>query len=178
MIFLFVTILFVLEALYEALYDRGIKTVSGYIELLYKTITLSGLFLWLYGYNLGFLEIRQDNLIMFLVGVVLYRYMIFDPIYNFVRGNSLFYIGTTKTYDRLLRKLLKWAKQEPTYVMSLTKLVLGVLGIHFMGETGIATIIGFIFIGIMVLFAVYSVIYAIIYSIKKYRDEKEGKKEN
>jgi len=166
MIFLLVTLLFVLEAIYEALYDRNHKTISGYIEFFYKSLVLSGLFLWLYGYSFSFFEIRQDNLIMFLVGVILYRYMIFDPIYNLVRGNRLFYIGTTKTYDRLLRKFLKKAKWEPNFFMSITKLIFGLLGIHFMGESNVAKSIGLIIIGITAIFSLYFFIYSIIYLIR------------
>lgn len=168
MIFLLVTLLFVLEAIYEALYDRNHKTISGYIEFFYKSLVLSGLFLWLYGYSFSFFEIRQDSITMFLIGVILYRYMIFDPIYNLVRGNRLFYIGTTKTYDRLLRKFLKKAKLEPNFVMSITKLILGLLGIHFMGETNVARFIGFTFLGCMAVFVVYSFIASVIHVIKNY----------
>ena len=59
-----------------------------------------------------------------IAGFVFVRFMIFDVIWNLVRGVKWNYYGTTKLYDRIMSQLGSWG-----WFM---KFVLGVVGICFL----------------------------------------------
>ena len=98
MIYLIVALV-VLDAGRDALYDRGKKTLSGVIDLVYLTGMICGVVL---------LKGEWEWILVY--GCL--RYILFDPIYNLLRGVQrpgcvayLFYVGTTKPFDILLRKI-------------------------------------------------------------------------
>ena len=102
-----VTILIILDALKDSFYDRGNKLIAGIIDMVYLgmmicgVVMLSGAWLWILIY-------------------VLLRYAIFDLVYNLIRGLPVFYIGTTKPIDKLIRKVFH---ENSIHFLFMTKLM-------------------------------------------------------
>ena len=107
MYMLIILCLTALEAIYEGLYDKGIKALSGVIELIYKVILYASLILMIQNINL-FNSINKPGILEMVIGFLFVRFALFDMIYNITRGNPLFYLGTTKLYDRILSKTGSW----------------------------------------------------------------------
>jgi hypothetical protein len=95
--------LVVFEAVPEALYDEGRKTLAGVFEFVYRAVVTLVLFAWMVG--VPAFHAREQSLLILLIGYVLLRFALFDYIYNAIRGVELNYIGTTKLWDRFLRSL-------------------------------------------------------------------------
>ena len=96
MILLFTILFNGLEAFYEALYDNGQKMFSGIVEAIHKlgiVVTLA----WLTQNNYG-----DKDLISLVIAFFLVRHLVFNPIYNLVRGLNIFYIGNTKLFDKIM----------------------------------------------------------------------------
>jgi len=83
----------ILEAVYEGLAHRGKKFISGLIEGLSHAVVLFGI--------VGL----SASPIWYLI-YLLYRYVIFDLVYNPVAGNKVDYVGNTKLYDKVLNWVL------------------------------------------------------------------------
>lgn len=95
--------LIVFEASYEGFKLRKWHITSEIIEFIYLIFITFVIFGWYNGY---FVEMPTNPDFWFvLVGYILFRYAIFDFIFNLASGNSLFYIGNTKLFDKLLGKL-------------------------------------------------------------------------
>jgi len=95
------TLFIAFEAILEGLVKRNYPAVS---DILFKwwvqILTAGGLFaLWL------LLAVKIDMyypVVKFIVGYIFYRYAIFDPIHNISAGDNINYIGSKKTYDKIL----------------------------------------------------------------------------
>ena len=91
------------EAIPEGLRMRGYHKWAASIEFIYRATVTLACFAFLNGItpkvNIEFSFIRA------IVGFVLLRFAIFDLIYNLYSGNPLFYIGDTKWYDKILRRM-------------------------------------------------------------------------
>ena len=96
--------LILFESIPEALYDRGKKTLSGVLEFIYLIVVTFAVFAVFNG-----LILRSPDTCLWrvLVGYVLFRFAIFDLVYNLIRGNRLSYIGDTKFFDRKLNWLIE-----------------------------------------------------------------------
>jgi hypothetical protein len=103
--------LVVFEAVPEALYDEGRKTLAGVLEFVYRAVVTLVLFVWMVG--VPAFPAREQSLLILLIGYVLLRFALFDYIYNAIRGVELNYIGTTKLWDKFLRRL----KIHPTLLI-------------------------------------------------------------
>lgn len=102
---LFAFFMIVFEAAPEALRDIGKKTFAGSFEFFYRIYVPVMTFLWIVTVPAPF-HTREQNIWVLLIGYALLRYGSFNIIYNAVRGDvPLFYIGTTKRFDRFLRSL-------------------------------------------------------------------------
>ena len=71
-----------------------------------------------------------DLTLWYVLYLLLCWWVLFDPIYNKIRGSGLFYVGTTKWTDRLLRWLCdelpifnKFAKGQYSHISFITKLM-------------------------------------------------------
>jgi len=172
MLLLIIFILFSLEAIYEALFDRRHKTFSSVIELFYRIVVLLSVFAWIYGFKVPLtISTPQDSFVLFLIGVALFRYMFFDQVYNLVRGNRLFYIGLVKYYDQIFRWFLKKTRFPETGFQIATKIVFGLIGISLMGFDIVARIISAVILISIIFFAIYTFFKGIYITIKKKLDE-------
>ena len=106
MIFL-IPILIILDALKDALYDERRKYASGLADMVFLSAMIYGVVL-----------LRGDW--MWIIIYVLLRYAVFDLIYNIIRGLSLLYVGTTKPYDKLIRKIFN---ENAIHFLFITKLM-------------------------------------------------------
>ena len=102
-----IIILIVLDALKDSLYDRGAKTISGVIDLVYLSVMICGVVL------------MHGDWIWIVIYVCL-RYALFDLIYNLIREKEIFYIGTTKPIDILIRRIFH---ENAVHFLFITKLV-------------------------------------------------------
>lgn len=96
--------LILFEAISEGLRDKGHKAIAGVIELLYRAAITLVVFAWFLG-NVFVFEYRTDNYFVTIIGYVLLRFALFDIAYNLTIGEAINHIGTTKFYDKLLRKI-------------------------------------------------------------------------
>ena len=106
MIFI-IPILIILDALKDALYDERRKYLAGVVDMAYLSAMICGVVL------------LQGDWAWIAVYVLL-RYALFDLIYNIIRGLSLLYVGTTKPYDKLIRKLFN---ENAIHFLFITKLM-------------------------------------------------------
>jgi len=102
-----IIILIVLDALKDSLYDRGAKTVSGVIDLIYLSVMICGVVL------------MHGDWIWIVIYVCL-RWSVFDIIYNLIRGLPIFYIGTTKPIGRIIRAVFH---ENSVHFLFITKLM-------------------------------------------------------
>lgn len=146
MILLFIFLLFAFEASYEGIYDRGLKTLSGVIEFVYRTTIMTMILLWIYEIPISILNNVSVPLWQFILGTLLFRYMFFDQIYNLFKKHKLFYIGTIKIYDKIFRKFLKITNFPSISFQVWTKIIFGSSGIALMGYPLISAgiLIGFV----------------------------------
>jgi len=101
-----IIILIVLDALRDSLYDRGAKTVSGVIDLVYLSIMICGVVL------------MKGDWIWIVIYVCL-RWAVFDIIYNLIRRLPIFYIGTTKPIGIVARRVFH---ENAIHFLFITKL--------------------------------------------------------
>lgn len=95
--------LIVFEASYEGFKLRKWHIASEIIEFIFY----AGIVFTIFGFTNGYITYQYSNPDFWFVlfGFVLLRFAIFDLIFNLCANQSLFYIGKTKLYDRLLSKL-------------------------------------------------------------------------
>ena len=102
-----IPILIILDALKDALYDERRKYLAGVVDMVYLSAMICGVVL-----------LQGDW--MWIIIYVLLRYAVFDLIYNIIRGLSLLYVGTTKPYDEIIRKLFN---ENAIHFLFMTKLM-------------------------------------------------------
>jgi len=95
-----VLFLVVFEGVYEGLADRGLKGIGGVIEFTYRIGVLFMVVSWSCG---GSWVGETCGWVNMMVGYVLLRYAVFDAVYNVSCGNPVFFVGSTKYYDRAWR---------------------------------------------------------------------------
>lgn len=121
MIFLIVLFLIIAEAISEALYDKGTKTLSGVFEFILRAATTLVVLFWLFGIDSPFGY--ELSLFKLIGGYVLLRFALFDVTYNLVRGLPVFYVGETKLYDKLWRKFFYWSGIDCQHFLAMFKFI-------------------------------------------------------
>lgn len=99
MLLLVALFLIVFEAVPEGLVLAGHKSIAGALEFIYLSGVTTAIFLWLKDIKLF---IYDQRFIKALIGYVLFRFALFDIIYNLSAGLNIFYVGTTKWSDQLI----------------------------------------------------------------------------
>lgn len=122
MIFLIVLFLIIFEALSEALYDNGSKTLSGVLEFILRAATTLVALLWLYGIDSPFAN-YELSLFKLIGGYVLLRFAIFDVAYNLVRRLPIFYVGETKIYDKVWKAFFRWSGIAYDHFLAMFKFI-------------------------------------------------------
>ena len=101
MFLLIATLLILFKAIPDALYDRGYKTLSKYIRYWYDAAFYIVVFVFAtnhYTINHG---IINPDFWYIIIGALLLRWALFDLVFNLMKKNPVFYIGTTDPLDRL-----------------------------------------------------------------------------
>ena len=111
-----IIILIILHALKESLYDRGVKTISGVVDLVYLSIMICGVVL------------MKGDWIWIVIYVCL-RWSVFDIIYNLIRRLPIFYIGTTKPIGIVARAVFH---DNAIHFLFITKLAAFISGVALM----------------------------------------------
>lgn len=110
--------LIVFKAVFDGLRDKGKKGIAGLISSIYYAITILIVFAWCMGIQTFLPEYRSDNYIVTIIGFLFIRFGLFDPLYNAIVGkNPVNYIGRTKYWDKLIRRICKWAKFPVEWVI-------------------------------------------------------------
>jgi hypothetical protein len=120
--------LILFEAIPEGFADRGWKTLGGILEF----IKLAVITIFIFGTLNGYFMYRIDNtntLFYLLGGYLLLRFAIFDFAYNISRGINLFYIGSTKIFDKFWRWFFNITKLPEPHFFLVIKLIALVFGI-------------------------------------------------
>ena len=95
--------LIVFEAIKEGFKSHKWHIASEMVELVYLTVIALVFFGWVNGALPH--RMYEPDLWYILIGYTFLRYAIFDAIFNISAGLSLFYIGKTKLYDKILGKV-------------------------------------------------------------------------
>jgi hypothetical protein len=122
----FYALIFILfEAITEALIKMYCPKLSVVIFLWWlQWIIAIGLFaIWLFAIALPFDKYYVPT-VKLILGFIFVRALIFTPIYNIVYGNPIGFYGTSKWYDRQMKKLGEWG-----WMMVI---ILGIMGICFL----------------------------------------------
>lgn len=129
MLLLICLFLIISEAVYEALYDEGKKTISGLIEFFYKAVVTVMALLWLSGqYNLHLPVIPFWKV---LLGFLFLRFALFDAVYNLMRRLPLFYVGSSKVYDKLWGWFFRLTKFPKEHFLAMLKFIFLLIGISY-----------------------------------------------
>lgn len=121
--------LILLEAIYEGLADRGQKTIAGALEFLYRAATLTAVYAWF----AGFMPIVTVAYFGYAIaGFILLRFAIFDFAYNLTVGLPMFYVGSTKVYDKAMTWFLEKTNWPPEYFLGWIKFLLGLVAVAWL----------------------------------------------
>lgn len=96
--------LIVLEAVFEGLKIAGFHHASEIVEFVYLVGVTLMAYAWL-NRKYIFKEVKADRFIIIVLGYFLFRFSIFDSVWNIAAGQDFFYYGTTKWYDQVMTKL-------------------------------------------------------------------------
>lgn len=119
--------LIVFEAVYEAIKD---KTLAGVIEFIYRAVLTVMAFMWMSG--MAYPTLLESNLLYTLGGYLLLRFAIFDAIYNLMSGLPVFFIGTTKLFDKAWRWFFSKTGIPHEHFLALLKFICLLIGITWL----------------------------------------------
>ena len=115
--------LILFEAIPEGFSDRGWKTLGGILEAIKLAVVTTFIFGILNGWFMDFIDIKMFSVFYILGGYVLLRFALFDFAYNISRGVNLFYIGTTKLFDKFWQWFFRITKFPESHFFFMTKLI-------------------------------------------------------
>ena len=113
-------LLIAFEAIYEGLKARKFHIASEIVEFVYLFLITSVAFLWLL--NITWITVWYIPAYKVIIGYIFLRFAIFDFIWNLSAGQSLFYRGKTKLFDKIFAKV-------PTNFLTFVKIILFIISI-------------------------------------------------
>ena len=122
--------LIIFKATGDGLQQRGLKGIGGFINSIYTAVIT--LICFAYIGKLDTIGSYNFYYVWTLLGFLLLRFGMYDFIRNAAAGDPLFYIGTTKWYDRFFRWFFIITKQNPAEAMWLPKLISILIGLSFL----------------------------------------------
>jgi len=120
----------VFEALYESLRDSNHKTAGGIVEFLYLFGVTAMILVLVTGTFI--IKVPYLPMVKVILGYLFLRFALFDAIYNLVSGLPLFYIGSTKVYDKIFKWFFDWTKFPKEHFLAMVKLILLFIGLTFL----------------------------------------------
>ena len=139
MILLLFLIIISLEAIYEGLDlisknypDRGYKLWSGVFEFVYRVIVMLIIFLWIANYHFSHIYSYHVSFWHIFGGFILLRFALFDIIYNLIIGEPIFYVGSTKIYDKIWSWFFRWSGIPRDHFFAMFKLIALVISITWL----------------------------------------------
>lgn len=122
--------LILFKAVPDALADRNMKPLAGVLSFIYHAVIT----ILIFGLLTSVIPpIAIDYSLYYLLGgFLLLRFAIFSPIYNIVRGNPLFFIGTTKLYDRFGRWFFARTRIPKEHFLVMLKFISLLIGITWL----------------------------------------------
>lgn len=124
--------LILFKAIPDAVYDRGYKTLSKYLRFWYDAGFYFVMFLFLtnhYHYNNGTVD---PNFWYVLTGALLLRWALFDLVYNLLKKNPIFYVGTTDPIDRLFGWFFRKTGIASEHFLAMFKFIALCIGVTFL----------------------------------------------
>ena len=121
--------LIIFEAIPEGLKDNGRKMMAGFFQFIYLFIISITIFSFLSGVCIPY---EGKSLIKLIAGYGLLRYAIFDIIYNLSADNEIFFVGSTKMYDKIWQWFFKVTKFPAAHFLWLTKIMALALGLTWL----------------------------------------------
>jgi hypothetical protein len=116
----------------DALYDSGKKTLAGNIRWVYMFATAVIVFAYFDFAYPDWLEMRTFGFTKLIIGFCLLWYAIGDLTYNLMRKLPVFYLGTTKQPDKLMKRFLDWSKFPDDAFLFMTKLIALIWGVAWL----------------------------------------------
>jgi len=123
MILLYAILFICFEAIGEALIKRRYPESFIFNSALQWIISVSLFVIWLFAIALPFDKYYVPDWKL-IAGFIFVRFLVFDVVWNVVRGVEWNYYGTKKWYDRTMTKLGSWG-----WFM---KAICGIVGIVFL----------------------------------------------
>jgi len=129
--------LIVSEAASEGLSLAGHKGIAGGIEFIFLAVVTFMMFSYTTGAYRIFTRRNtvlslQPNILTVLGGYVLLRFAIFDVIHNLCAGVPMFFIGTTKWYDRIWQWFFAWSNIPSDHFLFMFKLIALLIGVSWL----------------------------------------------
>ena len=122
--------LIVFKAVPDALYDRGYKTLSKSIRLLYTASVFVVVFAW----RTNYLPAVKSDAYFWRVfsGAILLYFALFDLIYNLMKKNPVFYIGSTDPVDVLLGWFFRITHIPSGHFLAMLKFICLLIGLTWL----------------------------------------------
>jgi hypothetical protein len=121
--------LIIFEQVPDGLALAGHKTLAGIIEFIY----LSGITMGLFAWQTGLRRYEYRNIFLRIIGgYILLRFALADLIFNLSAGLPLFYIGTTKIYDKILHWFFAWSQFDQVSFLAMFKFIALCIGLSWL----------------------------------------------
>jgi len=102
------------EALYEGFKIRQKHILSATIEFIHRMIIILIAFAWVNGITFQYEVLPFTRVI---IGFIFLRFGIFDVILNLSAGLKLYYIGSTKLFDKGLQWVISMWGMSPIWLL-------------------------------------------------------------
>ena len=106
------------------------KTLAGVVEFIYRAVVTVIAFVLIGGY--ACFAPPMSSLLYTLGGYVLLRFALFDIIYNAIQGLPIFFIGTTKLYDKWFRWFFIKTRLPKEHFLAMLKFISLLIGITWL----------------------------------------------
>lgn len=120
MILLTALFLIIFKASSDGLATKGHKTIAGVIDFIYTSIVTMIVFAWI----MGMILFNYGHSFAFIIGgFLLLRFALFDIIFNLFVGENIFFIGSTKLFDKIWQKFFDWTHFPSGYFLGMLKFI-------------------------------------------------------
>jgi len=122
--------LIVFQAVHDGLQMKDQKSIAGLIKFFYSVVIALVLFAWVTSEVI--FDCNTDTYIVTIIGYILLRFAIYDPIINRIIRQKWYYIGTTKYFDKFQRWFFNKTRIPVYYAFVLIKPICGFWGFSWL----------------------------------------------